>query len=124
MVPEIVSPNRTTRLCLILITTKEPLVFCRTACGQNMHAHCMQEWVNTRGKTPFYRVQCPYCREPWDHGDDTDAEAKVCPDIDGDAMNVYIAYLYSSGVLRLDATMPQDSDNFAVYLLRCFKLGA
>jgi hypothetical protein len=91
-----------------------------------MHAHCMQEWINTRGKTPYYNVQCPYCREPWDHGDDPDAniEPEVCPDIDGDAMNVYIAYLYSSGTLRLDATMPRDSDDFAIYLLCCFKLSA
>ena len=44
------------------------LVWCKAACGNNMHKSCFEQWVaSQRGNT----VKCVYCRTPWevDHGD-------------------------------------------------------
>lgn len=44
------------------------LVWCKAACGNNMHKDCFDQWAaSQRGK----EVRCVYCRQPWqqDTGD-------------------------------------------------------
>jgi Ring finger domain len=39
------------------------LVWCKAACGNNMHKSCFEQWVGSqRGNT----VKCVYCRTPWE----------------------------------------------------------
>ena len=42
----------------------EAIVWCRAACGQNMHAECFQTWARTRGGSGD--VTCPMCRSIWE----------------------------------------------------------
>jgi hypothetical protein len=120
-----------------MINSQEPLEFCRTGCGQNMHDFCMQEWINTRGWIPRHDVSCPFCRKPWaPESMQVDEDGIVSEsmytawndcwttpdDLAGEAMNVYVAWLYSGGKLRLDSHTPRDSDDFAIYLLQCFRI--
>ncbi|KKY38530.1 putative SWIM zinc finger protein [Diaporthe ampelina] len=50
---------------------KEPLVWCKAACGQNIHKECFEMWAATKraggggGRTV---VSCPYCRSAWEGG--------------------------------------------------------
>jgi hypothetical protein len=44
------------------------LVWCKAACGNNMHKECFEQWAKSQaGQT----VKCVYCRTPWqvDAGD-------------------------------------------------------
>ena len=44
------------------------LVWCKEACGNNMHKSCFEQWAaSQRGTT----IKCVYCRAPWkmDHSD-------------------------------------------------------
>ena len=39
------------------------LVWCKAACGNNMHKTCFEQWAaSQRGQT----VKCVYCRTPWE----------------------------------------------------------
>lgn len=41
---------------------KEAIVYCKAACGNNVHKDCMQSWIAaTHGK-----ATCPYCRAKWE----------------------------------------------------------
>ncbi|CAK3794974.1 hypothetical protein AC579_8820 [Lecanosticta acicola] len=41
---------------------KEQVVYCKAACGNNIHKECFDQWARTKpGK-----VTCPFCRTPWD----------------------------------------------------------
>ena len=58
--------------CPICYQDYEPerneLVWCKAACGQNMHKSCFDHWMAAQqGVT----VRCVFCRTPWevDHGD-------------------------------------------------------
>ena len=47
------------------------LVWCKAACGNNMHKTCFEQWAaSQRGNT----VKCVYCRTPWEM-DSKDVEA-------------------------------------------------
>ncbi|KAJ2900961.1 uncharacterized protein MKZ38_002196 [Zalerion maritima] len=41
----------------------EGLVWCRAACGQNMHKECFRMWEVTKGQG---KTNCPYCRTQWE----------------------------------------------------------
>ncbi|KAL2024255.1 hypothetical protein VTK56DRAFT_9411 [Thermocarpiscus australiensis] len=52
----------------------EAVVWCRAACGQNIHKGCFETWAATKrrqaaggGKAD---VTCPYCRSVWEGDDD------------------------------------------------------
>ncbi|KAL3437740.1 hypothetical protein BDV09DRAFT_149467 [Aspergillus tetrazonus] len=52
---------------------KEDIVWCRAACGNNIHKACFQKWAassNNQG------VRCVYCRSPWQN-QDTDGKVDV-----------------------------------------------
>ncbi|KAH0548557.1 hypothetical protein GP486_007899 [Trichoglossum hirsutum] len=41
---------------------KEEIVWCKAACGQNVHKQCFEQWVASK---PGQVVKCIYCRTPW-----------------------------------------------------------
>ena len=52
--------------CCELESETEQIVWCRAACGNNLHKDCFDQWAATKrgGKVP-----CPYCRTSWQQGD-------------------------------------------------------
>ncbi|KAL1612271.1 hypothetical protein SLS60_000495 [Paraconiothyrium brasiliense] len=42
---------------------KEAIVYCKAACGNNVHKGCMQSWIAAKGAG---RATCPYCRAKWE----------------------------------------------------------
>lgn len=46
--------------------SSEAVVYCKAACGNNIHKECFRQWAATKkgGQVP-----CPFCRTPW-QGDD------------------------------------------------------
>lgn len=43
----------------------EALVWCKAACGQNIHHQCFEMWANTK-RASSTKVTCPYCRSDWE----------------------------------------------------------
>lgn len=41
--------------------SSESIVWCRAACGQNMHSSCFKMWAKVKKEA----VTCPFCRSPW-----------------------------------------------------------
>ncbi|KAL4879743.1 hypothetical protein BJY04DRAFT_88923 [Aspergillus karnatakaensis] len=50
---------------------KEAIVWCKAACGNNIHKTCFQQWAATQNAQG---VRCVYCRTPWQT---QDADGKV-----------------------------------------------
>ncbi|KAL4921141.1 hypothetical protein BDW62DRAFT_140320 [Aspergillus aurantiobrunneus] len=50
---------------------KENIVWCRAACGNNIHKSCFQQWASTQNDQG---VRCVYCRSHWQN---QDADGKV-----------------------------------------------
>jgi len=55
----------------------EAVVWCKTACGQNMHKECLDMWAATKRQTTTASfggtradVTCPYCRSVWQSDED------------------------------------------------------
>ena len=53
--------------CPICFSELEPdkvseIVWCRAACGQNMHQECFETWARTKSG----KVTCPMCRSEWE----------------------------------------------------------
>ncbi|KAK3311085.1 uncharacterized protein B0T15DRAFT_482206 [Chaetomium strumarium] len=53
----------------------EPVVWCRAACGQNIHKACFETWATTKRQQGAGRggngdVTCPYCRSVWQGDED------------------------------------------------------
>ncbi len=50
----------------------EAVVWCRAACGQNIHKECFEMWAATKRQQAGARaeVTCPYCRSVWEGDDD------------------------------------------------------
>lgn len=50
------------------------IVWCRAACGQNIHKECFEMWAKTKrrqdGAATGKEVTCPYCRSVWEGDDD------------------------------------------------------
>lgn len=51
----------------------EELVWCRAACGQNMHKECFDRWKLSK---PGNETKCVYCRQPWQEVPDTSVDVK------------------------------------------------
>ena len=46
---------------------REAIVWCRAACGQNIHKKCFEMWAKTkRQQGRAAQVTCPYCRSVWE----------------------------------------------------------
>ncbi|KAK2625033.1 hypothetical protein QTJ16_005402 [Diplocarpon rosae] len=39
----------------------EDILWCKGACGNNIHRHCFEQWAKSQPGTP----KCVYCRAPW-----------------------------------------------------------
>ncbi|KAL1840129.1 hypothetical protein VTJ49DRAFT_785 [Mycothermus thermophilus] len=50
----------------------EAVVWCRAACGQNIHKGCFETWAATKRKQGGAggQVTCPYCRSVWEGDED------------------------------------------------------
>lgn len=49
----------------------EQIVWCRAACGQNIHKGCFEMWAATKRKQAANaEVTCPYCRSVWQEDED------------------------------------------------------
>ncbi|KAK1750304.1 SWIM zinc finger protein [Echria macrotheca] len=52
----------------------EAIVWCKAACGQNIHKGCFEMWAATKrqqgGWGERVEVTCPYCRSVWEGDDD------------------------------------------------------
>ncbi|KAK3109713.1 hypothetical protein LTR53_016736 [Teratosphaeriaceae sp. CCFEE 6253] len=63
--------------CPICVVDFEPesgeaIVYCKAACGNNIHADCLKQWAATKKNGA---VPCPFCRTPWqDEGGETAAK--------------------------------------------------
>ncbi|KAG7123256.1 Mitogen-activated protein kinase kinase kinase 1 like [Verticillium longisporum] len=44
-------------------SSNEKVVWCRAACGQNIHRDCFQTWAKTKRQS---EVTCPFCRSVWE----------------------------------------------------------
>ncbi|ROW10435.1 hypothetical protein VMCG_01829 [Cytospora schulzeri] len=51
---------------------KEDIVWCKAACGQNIHKQCFEMWSATKKRSggAQAKVTCPYCRSVWEGDDD------------------------------------------------------
>ncbi|KAK8218792.1 SWIM zinc finger protein [Phyllosticta capitalensis] len=47
--------------CCEFEPTKEEIVYCKAACGNNIHKECFNQWAATK----HGEVTCPFCRSPW-----------------------------------------------------------
>lgn len=45
----------------------EDLVWCKAACGNNIHKACFEQWAKTKPG----EVKCVYCRTPWTGDEET-----------------------------------------------------
>ncbi|KAF2468006.1 uncharacterized protein BDR25DRAFT_266475, partial [Lindgomyces ingoldianus] len=52
---------------------KDAIVYCKVACGNNVHRDCMENW--TRAKQG--KATCPYCRAIWSEGGFVGKEADL-----------------------------------------------
>jgi hypothetical protein len=51
-----------------LQNSKEEIVYCKAACGNNVHKECFQQWAATKKGE---EVSCPFCRTPWQGDEET-----------------------------------------------------
>lgn len=54
-----------------LDASKDSIVYCKSACGNNVHKDCMQKWISMSGGG---KATCPYCRAKWDTAEDFDSK--------------------------------------------------
>ncbi|KAK0628321.1 hypothetical protein B0T17DRAFT_150279 [Bombardia bombarda] len=55
----------------------ESVVWCRAACGQNIHKECFEMWAATkRQQGSRVEVTCPYCRSVWEGDEDMVSKIK------------------------------------------------
>ncbi|KAH7273394.1 hypothetical protein B0J15DRAFT_98794 [Fusarium solani] len=72
------------------------IVWCKAACGQNIHQECFQMWARTKGASG--NVTCPMCRSTWK--DDEGSVANVRKD-KGDIEEGYINVADQLGISRV-----------------------
>ena len=49
--------------CCMEFEDGEDIVWCRAACGNNVHKGCFDQWARTKAGN----VTCPFCRTPWEN---------------------------------------------------------
>lgn len=52
-------------ICFTEFEEAEETVWCRAACGNNIHKACFDAWARTKGA----RVTCPFCRSQWQYAE-------------------------------------------------------
>lgn len=48
-----------------MVETEEPIVWCKTSCGNNLHKECQDKWAAATGRSSD--VRCVYCRAVWEN---------------------------------------------------------
>src|SRR5579871_5708647 len=56
--------------CIPFELEKEEIVFCKAACGNNVHSECFEQWAATK-RSQNAKVTCPFCRTPWQVDNET-----------------------------------------------------
>lgn len=59
-------------ICCMEFEDGEAVVWCRAACGNNVHKDCFDQWARTKARN----ITCPFCRTPW-QSDETVKKQKV-----------------------------------------------
>ena len=49
-------------ICYEIFDGHQETVYCKAACGNNLHQECMDTWIKTNGAN----ATCPYCRAHWE----------------------------------------------------------
>lgn len=57
-------------ICVTEFEAGEEIVWCKAACGNNIHKACFEQWAKSRPG----EVTCVYCRQPW-KADDKDLKS-------------------------------------------------
>ncbi|KAK4496494.1 hypothetical protein PRZ48_012474 [Zasmidium cellare] len=52
-------------ICFMDFEDGEAVVWCRAACGNNIHRDCFKKWADMRAN----KVSCPFCRSEWQDED-------------------------------------------------------
>lgn len=65
-------------ICFSEFEEGEETVYCKAACGNNVHAHCFNQWK--AAKQGRGGVTCPFCRTPWQAEGHEDIINKVSKD--------------------------------------------
>ena len=58
--------------CMEFEPDHEEIVYCQSACGNNVHKECFDQWASSRQKDGS-DITCPFCRSRWVEAD----EAKI-----------------------------------------------
>lgn len=53
-------------ICCMEFEAEDEVVWCRAACGNNVHKACFDQWANSKA---YGSATCPFCRTPWQFGD-------------------------------------------------------
>jgi hypothetical protein len=53
-------------ICYEELGKDEAIVWCKAACGQNIHKACLEMWAATKRQQGTDKVTCPYCRSMWE----------------------------------------------------------
>lgn len=56
--------------CLEFSPDTEEVVYCKSACGNNIHKRCFEQWATQKQKSGNDGVTCPFCRTPWQGDED------------------------------------------------------
>jgi hypothetical protein len=54
-------------VCVMEFESGEDIVWCKAACGQNIHRQCFEQWAKSKPG----QVKCVYCRSLWKGDEDS-----------------------------------------------------
>jgi len=54
-------------VCVMPFEAGEDIIWCKAACGNNIHRHCFEQWARSKPG----QVKCVYCRTPWKGDEDS-----------------------------------------------------
>lgn len=61
--------------------TEDSIVWCRAACGNNLHKDCFEQWARSQaGK----EIRCVYCRTPWKRDEESLERVKNAGEVNGE----------------------------------------
>ncbi|KAH7393862.1 hypothetical protein DE146DRAFT_110285 [Phaeosphaeria sp. MPI-PUGE-AT-0046c] len=119
------SPSSTCSICYdMLDPIVEDIAFC-AACGQNIHAGCIERWKQRQRVGDAEKdtlPTCPMCRATWKE-EPLLKSRSVREEVDAGAVQMYIDWLYTR-TLRVPAGTSRNSDAFNVALLKCWAVAA
>lgn len=78
------------------------LVWCKAACGNNMHKSCFEQWAVTQrgGSGSSNPVPCVYCRTPWQFDSACNADSEAVKQSGSISMDGYVNVADQFGISR------------------------